>query len=176
LGPRRRRRGGGTVGRGESHGGGRFHEGERQGGPEAPRQHGALNAVIYWILPCSSARSANFSCHPERWFSGVTSTAVTLYSGRLVAQSLISVFPTFAPVSGRWKVVNTTPGWISSVMVATSVVSPFDSPGTLCPPLECPWATPGTRRTLGFPSVPPVRSPYDCEVEDPFLNKTPGLI
>ena len=35
----------------------------------------------------------------------VTSTAVTLYSGQFVAQSLFSVVTTLAPVTGWWNVV-----------------------------------------------------------------------
>jgi hypothetical protein len=35
----------------------------------------------------------------------VTCTAVTLYSGQLVAQSEFSVVTTLAPVTGWWKVV-----------------------------------------------------------------------
>ena len=37
--------------------------------------------------------------------SGLTSTAVTLYSGQFVAQSELSVVTTFAPLTGWWKVV-----------------------------------------------------------------------
>ena len=36
---------------------------------------------------------------------GVTSTAVTLYSGQLVAQSEYSVVMTLAPLPGKWNVV-----------------------------------------------------------------------
>ena len=36
---------------------------------------------------------------------GASSTAVTLYSGQLVAQSLYSVVTTFAPLPGKWNVV-----------------------------------------------------------------------
>ena len=57
------------------------------------------------IFPCISARSAKPSCQLERCVAGVICTAVTLYSGQLVAQSLYSVATTFAPVSGLWKVV-----------------------------------------------------------------------
>ena len=38
-------------------------------------------------------------------------TAVTLYSGQLVAQSLLSVVITLAPETGWWNVVYTTPGF-----------------------------------------------------------------
>jgi len=53
-----------------------------------------------------------------------TSTAVTLYSGQLVAQSELSVVMTLAPDSGKWKVVYTTPGAIRSVICARSKVCP----------------------------------------------------
>ena len=49
--------------------------------------------------------------------AGATCTAVTLYSGQLVAQSEYSVVTTFAPVSGLWKFVYTTPVGSRSVIV-----------------------------------------------------------
>ena len=55
---------------------------------------------------------------------GETSTAVTLYSGQLVAQSEKSVVMTLAPLSGKWKVVYTTPAGTSSLMRAFIIVSP----------------------------------------------------
>ena len=54
---------------------------------------------------CTRARWSKRSCHSERWLAGRTSTAVTLYSGQLVAQSDSSVVTTLVPVSGWWKVV-----------------------------------------------------------------------
>ena len=45
------------------------------------------------------------SCQGEGPLEGETSTAVTLYSGQLVAQSEYSVVTTFAWVEGWWKVV-----------------------------------------------------------------------
>ena len=54
----------------------------------------------------------------------MTCTAVTLYSGQLVAQSEKSVVTTFTCVVGWWNVVYTTPGATRSVILAFSVVSP----------------------------------------------------
>src|SRR5690606_780459 len=64
-------------------------------------------------------------CHAERSTAGATCTAVTLYSGHWVAQSLYSVVTTLAPVSGSWNVVYTTPGGTRSVTFASSVISPL---------------------------------------------------
>ena len=50
-----------------------------------------------------AARSSR--CHSEGCATGITCTAVTLYSGQLVAQSEFSVVTTLAPDSGKWKVV-----------------------------------------------------------------------
>ena len=44
-------------------------------------------------------------CHADGCATGITCTAVTLYSGQLVAQSELSVVITLAPDSGKWKVV-----------------------------------------------------------------------
>ena len=44
-------------------------------------------------------------CQLEGCATGITCTAVTLYSGQLVAQSEFSVVMTLAPDSGKWKVV-----------------------------------------------------------------------
>src|SRR5580765_7008427 len=52
-----------------------------------------------------SLKSEYSSCHSDQRFVGRTSTAVTLYSGQPVAQSAFSVVTTFAPDSGKWKVV-----------------------------------------------------------------------
>ena len=43
--------------------------------------------------------------HTKACDEGRTSTAVTLYSGQLVAQSELSVVITFVPLTGWWKVV-----------------------------------------------------------------------
>src|SRR6056297_1069219 len=43
--------------------------------------------------------------HAGTWADGRTSTAVTLYSGQLVAQSELSVVMTLVPLTGWWKVV-----------------------------------------------------------------------
>lgn len=69
------------------------------------RGHSAIQGVLSEtgksaMRPCLSARSANSSCQLERCEAGAICTAVTLYSGQLVAQSLYSVVTTFAPVSG----------------------------------------------------------------------------
>jgi hypothetical protein len=70
---------------------------------------GASDAAKYYgvsaSLPCVSARASNSFCHSERCVAGAICTAVTLYSGQLVAQSLYSVVTTLAPVSGLWNVV-----------------------------------------------------------------------
>ena len=50
----------------------------------------------------TAARAACASC---RAVTSSTCTAVTLYSGQLVAQSECSVVTTFAPVTGWWNVV-----------------------------------------------------------------------
>src|SRR3954471_10555563 len=52
-----------------------------------------------------SLKSEYSSCHSDQRFVGRISTAVTLYSGHPVAQSAFSVVTTFAPDSGKWKVV-----------------------------------------------------------------------
>src|SRR5690606_31953100 len=44
-------------------------------------------------------------CQSDTAMARLTSTAVTLYSGQLVAQSAYSVVTTLAAVSGKWKVV-----------------------------------------------------------------------
>src|ERR1700730_9044922 len=62
--------------------------------------------------------------HADGPFDGEICTAVTLYSGQLVAQSEKSVVMTLACVSGWWKVVYTTPGATRSVISASSVGSP----------------------------------------------------
>ena len=54
---------------------------------------------------CMPSKEANCRCHSEGVPALRTCTAVTLYSGQLVAQSLFSVVTTFAPDSGWWNVV-----------------------------------------------------------------------
>ncbi len=57
-------------------------------------------------LPASSgAADATAASCAARALATPTSTAVTLYSGQLVAQSEFSVVTTFAPVTGWWNVV-----------------------------------------------------------------------
>ena len=56
-------------------------------------------------LPGCRVNSRKRFCHSEGWLTRVTCTAVTLYSGQLVAQSELSVVITFAPDSGKWNVV-----------------------------------------------------------------------
>jgi len=62
-----------------------------------------------WASPnmrrSDTSSSALRSCQAEIALVRRTSTAVTLYSGQLVAQSLFSVVTTLAPVPGWWKVV-----------------------------------------------------------------------
>ncbi len=57
-------------------------------------RHCGINAV------CESLNCWNCSCQSEGFVVGVTSTAVTLYSGQLVAQSEFSVVTTLAPEFG----------------------------------------------------------------------------
>ena len=52
-----------------------------------------------------AACASYFSCHSVGPLEGLTCTAVTLYSGQLVAQSEKSVVMTLACVVGWWKVV-----------------------------------------------------------------------
>src|SRR5262249_31133871 len=54
---------------------------------------------------CRSVNALYSRCHSEGCATLVTCAAVTLYSGQLVAQSEESVVMTFAPDSGKWKVV-----------------------------------------------------------------------
>ena len=60
----------------------------------AQGQAWGINAV--WV----SLNLWNCSCQSDEVVVGLTSTAVTLYSGQLVAQSELSVVTTFAPESG----------------------------------------------------------------------------
>src|SRR6478736_8885879 len=61
-------------------------------------------------------------CHWDGCVTGMTCTAVTLYSGQLVAQSELSVVITLAPDSGKWNVVYTTPGATRALTLARSTV------------------------------------------------------
>ena len=63
-------------------------------------------------------------CHEAGCATLTTWTAVTLYSGQLVAQSEFSVVMRLAPDSGKWNVVYTTPGATRSVISTRSTVSP----------------------------------------------------
>ncbi len=56
-----------------------------------------------WVVMSRSSRYC--LCQSDGVMVRRTSTAVTLYSGQLVAQSENSVVTTLAPVSGWWKVV-----------------------------------------------------------------------
>src|SRR5262245_25912860 len=57
------------------------------------------------ILVVKRLVSSCCDCHSDIFFAGFTCTAVTLYSGQLVAQSENSVVTTLAPVMAWWKVV-----------------------------------------------------------------------
>src|SRR3977135_27406 len=96
---------------------------------------------------CGRARSASarFS-HASFWFTSTTSTAVTLYSGQLVAQSEFSVVTTLALVSGKWNVVYTTPGAIFSETLACST----SSPARLVSPTQSPSLMPRTSASCGW--------------------------
>ena len=54
---------------------------------------------------CRRSKSEKSRCQRAGCVTRATCTAVTLYSGQLVAQSLESVVMTLAPDSGKWKVV-----------------------------------------------------------------------
>src|SRR5882762_9327951 len=96
---------------------------------------------------CGRARSAwaRF-CQASFWLTSTTSTAVTLYSGQLVAQSEFSVVTTFALVSGKWNVVYTTPGAILSLTLARRIVSP----ARLVNPTQSPCLIPRTSASCGW--------------------------
>src|SRR5674476_745042 len=87
-----------------------------------------------------------FFCHSEGSVTGITWTAVTLYSGQLVAQSEFSVVITFAPDSGKWKVVYTTPGCMRSDTLARNTVSPE----RLWMPTQPPSTTPRSSASCGW--------------------------
>src|SRR3954463_8002866 len=72
----------------------------------------------------SAAGCARRRCHADGCVTLTTCTAVTLYSGQFVAQSELSVVMRFAPDSGKWNVVYTTPGATLSVISTRSTVSP----------------------------------------------------
>src|SRR5690606_11103369 len=54
---------------------------------------------------CTSLKRDHPACQVEGWDTRRACTAVTLYSGQLVAQSELSVVTTLAPDSGKWNVV-----------------------------------------------------------------------
>ena len=111
--------------------------------PSSPRRsRGRSRSSLCWM----SAKRDHWRCHSEGWDTRVTCTAVTLYSGQLVAQSELSVVTTLAPDSGKWKVVYTTPGWTRSVSVARSTVSP----ARLWMPTQSPSATPRSSASCGW--------------------------
>ena len=64
------------------------------------RAHASLRICVV-----SRRVSRYCSCHSDKRFARRTSTAVTLYSGQLVAQSENSVVTTLAPVMAWWNVV-----------------------------------------------------------------------
>ena len=81
---------------------------------ELPDLVGHLNQnrrIRHEVIRCSSSASCssvncwNRFCHSDDRNTGITCTAVTLYSGQLVAQSEFSVVITLAPDSGWWNVV-----------------------------------------------------------------------
>ena len=68
----------------------------RHHSPSSPRRsRGPLAQQLCWM----SAKRDHWRCHSEGWDTRVTCTAVTLYSGQLVAQSELSVVTTLAPDS-----------------------------------------------------------------------------
>ena len=76
---------------------------EGEGGPQA-NPHSAAS-ICPSIRRDRSDSSSYASCQSVGPLDGMTWTAVTLYSGQLVAQSLNSVVTTLACVAGWWKVV-----------------------------------------------------------------------
>src|SRR5690606_32684911 len=86
--------------------------------PASPRSRAASKEI------CISLNRDHLACHDEGSVTRRPCTAVTLYSGQSVAQSVASVVTTLAPDSGKWKVVYTTPGCTLSVTSARSTVSP----------------------------------------------------
>ena len=76
------------------------------GAPALPALDGDFDARV--ALRRGSAcvlRRAHLAMRRGMLRTFTTCTAVTLYSGQLVAQSEFSVVTTFAPVSGKWNVV-----------------------------------------------------------------------
>src|SRR4029079_12029736 len=75
-----------------------------------------------------STGAASFAWRRSRHAAGCATftpcTAVTLYSGQFVAQSEFSVVMRFAPDSGKWNVVYTTPTATLSVIYTRRAVSP----------------------------------------------------
>ena len=68
------------------------------------RHYSAATSGLSPMRLFSRSRSSHSSCHSDGRLEGVTCTAVTLYSGQLVAQSEFSVVMTLAPLTGKWNV------------------------------------------------------------------------
>src|SRR5204863_7893698 len=112
----------------------------------SPAQAGARSGLRL-RAGSGAARSASARfCQASFWFTSTTSTAVTLYSGQLVAQSEFSVVTTLALVSGKWNVVYTTPGAIFSDTFARSTVSP----ARLVSPTQSPSLMPRISASCGW--------------------------
>src|SRR5438552_1134848 len=73
-----------------------------QGEDRTREHHSAGTSGLTSMRLFSRSRSSHSSCQPEGRFDSVTCTAVTLYSGQLVAQSEYSVVMTLVPVTGWW--------------------------------------------------------------------------
>ena len=110
-------------------------------------------ACCHWLVPllllnkpcCCLSKDFCRACQLEGSVTLLSCTAVTLYSGQLVAQSLLSVVITLAPDTGWWKVVYTTPGFTRSVTLARSTVSPT----RLLMPTQSPWLIPRSSASWG---------------------------
>src|SRR5256886_19262 len=113
----------------------------------ATREVAGARSCLRLRAGLGAARSACARfCHASFWLTSTTSTAVTLYSGQLVAQSEFSVVTTLALVSGKWNVVYTTPGAIFSETLARSTVSP----ARLVSPTQSPSLMPRTSASCGW--------------------------
>ncbi len=66
------------------------------GTPQAPRLRALSSKAV-----CCRLKACCCFCHSDGCVTRVTCTAVTLYSGQLVAQSELSVVTMFAPVIGK---------------------------------------------------------------------------
>src|SRR3990167_6683591 len=69
------------------------------------RSHSCTTLICGSRSSCSWVKAWNSFCHCDGASTLLICTAVTLYSGQLVAQSELSVVITLAPDSGWWKVV-----------------------------------------------------------------------